>query len=271
MKIEEAEFTAFDFETTGLYPFNGDRICEIGALRFRLNSRKPRSFHSLIDPERRISYGAFRVNGITDSMVRGKPLIGDVLPVFLKFIEGSVLVAYNAPFDLGFLKSSMGTESAKLEGFYVVDALKLARKIFPGIGRYGLGAVAEHLKISRGREHRAIADATMTWKVFRKELQMMKTGGARSVEDIGLYRCVKSDLRDHSEDSVISIIENAIRHDRRVSIIYKSSWKNDSTRRIISPKKIMAGTGHTYVSAYCHLRGEDRTFRLDCMTEISMV
>ena len=67
-----------------------------------------------MDPGRPISYGAFSVNGITDTMLAGKPAIDKVLPGFLKFAEGSVLVAYNAGFDLGFLESAMGEDKAVL-------------------------------------------------------------------------------------------------------------------------------------------------------------
>ncbi|MBN2453868.1 MAG: 3'-5' exonuclease, partial [Candidatus Omnitrophica bacterium] len=151
MILEEAIFTVFDFETTGLYPYTGDRICEIGAVRTGIRSGKPATFHSLIDPERPISPGAFRVNGITEGMVKGKPVIDEVLPDFLKFIEGSVLVAYNAGFDLGFLDAALGADAAILRGYYVIDALRLARKLFPSIGRYSLGIVADSLGISAGR------------------------------------------------------------------------------------------------------------------------
>ena len=271
MLIEDADFTVFDFETTGLYPYNGDRICEIGALRFGIRSRKPHSFHRLIDPRRRISPGAFRVNGITDAMVRGKPVIGDVLPDFLEFINGSILVAYNAPFDLGFLQAALDNDAVILEGHHVIDALQLARRLFPGIGRYGLGSVADYLGIPRGREHRAIADATMTWKVFRKEIAMMMRDGVKSVEDIERCRTIKSSARNITKDYRITIIEDAIREQRQLSIVYRSEWNSGTTNRIISPKEVRLGYDHSYVRAYCHLRKEERTFRLDCMVDICVV
>lgn len=271
MLIEDADFTVFDFETTGLYPYNGDRICEIGALRFGIRSRKPHSFHRLVDPQRRISPGAFRVNGITDAMVRGKPLIGDVLPDFLKFVNGSILVAYNAPFDLGFLQAALGIDAVMLEDYYVIDALRLARRLYPGIGRYGLGSVTDYLGIAKGREHRAIADATMTWKVFKREIALIMSDGIKTVEDIERYRIVKSSAINITKDYRIEIMEDAIRRQRQVLIVYRSAWNSGTTNRIISPKELMLGHDHSYVKAYCHLRKEERTFRLDCMVEVSVV
>jgi DNA polymerase III epsilon subunit len=218
MKLEEAVFTVFDFETTGLYPYTGDRICEIGALKFDINSVKPKSFHSLVDPKRSISYGAFRINGITDAMVRGKPVIDEVLPEFLKFIRGSVLVAYNAGFDVGFLEASLGTGTGILEDYYIIDALKLARRLFPGIGRYGLGFVAGALNIEVGPEHRALADAIMTWKVFREELSILNREGVKTVEDIDRFRMRSSPSLSTVKDYKIDVVEEAIRREKRLNI-----------------------------------------------------
>lgn len=218
MKLEEAVFTIFDFETTGLYPYTGDRICEIGALRFGVNSAKPRRFHSLVDPERRISYGAFRINGITDAMVRGKPVIAEVLPEFLKFISGSVLVAYNAGFDVGFLEASLGGRAEILEDYYIIDALKLARRLFPGIGRYGLGSVAGSLSIKVVSEHRAIADAIMTWKVFKRELSILSREGVKTVEDIDRFRMRSSPSVSMVKDYKTHLVEEAIDQEKRLNI-----------------------------------------------------
>jgi DNA polymerase III epsilon subunit family exonuclease len=218
MKLEEAVFTVFDFETTGLYPYTGDRICEIGALRFGINSVKPESFHSLIDPERAISYGAFRINGITDAMVSGKPVIGEVLPEFLRFINGSVLVAYNAGFDVGFLEASLGSWAGMLEDYYIIDALKLARRLFPGIGRYGLGSVAGSLNIEVGPEHRALADAIMTWRVFKEELSILSREGVKTVEDIDRFRMRSSRSLGTVKDYKTCVIEEAIRREKRLNV-----------------------------------------------------
>ncbi|MFH1190498.1 MAG: 3'-5' exonuclease [Candidatus Omnitrophota bacterium] len=219
MKLKEAVFTVFDFETTGLSPYTGDRICEIGALRFAIDSARPKSFHSLVDPGRPISYGAFRINGITDAMVRGKPAIGEVMPGFLEFIGGSVLVAYNAWFDVGFLEASLGPGAGILEDYYIIDALALARRLFPGIGRYGLGFVAGSLNIDVGPEHRALADAMMTWKVFRKELTILKRSGVETVEDIDRFRMRSSRSLNTVRDLKPRLVDEAIRREKRLNTV----------------------------------------------------
>jgi DNA polymerase-3 subunit epsilon len=188
MKIDECEFTIFDVETTGLFPNHGDKICEIAAIRVNSCCKKARKFSSLIDPERSISYGAFTVNRITSDMLAGKPTIDQVLPFFLKFSEGSVLVAYNAGFDLGFLESAMGEDKDILKKYFVIDALALARRLFPGAPRYSLGILARYLGIETPSQHRAMADASMAWKVFEKELSLINAEGIEYVKDIAYKR-----------------------------------------------------------------------------------
>ena len=196
MRISKSEFTIFDVETTGLFPHHGDKICEIAAIRVNSSCRRARKFSSLIDPERPISYGAFSVNRITGDMLSGKPTIDEILPFFLKFTEGSVLVAYNAGFDLGFLESAMGNDKDILKNYFVIDALALARRFFPDAGRYSLGVLARYLGIETPSQHRALADASMTWKVFEKELSIITAEGIEYVKDIAYKR--------RSMDGVIS-------------------------------------------------------------------
>ncbi|MCM8760871.1 MAG: exonuclease domain-containing protein [Candidatus Omnitrophica bacterium] len=267
MKLREASFTVFDVETTGLYPYSGDRICEIGAIKFS-PARKVKKFHTLIDPRRPISAAAFKVNGITEDMLRGKPCIEDVLPSFMKFIEGSILVAYNAGFDVGFLEAALGPNKATLEGYYIIDALKLARTLFPDIGRYDLANVVRSLGIHPRREHRALSDAFMTLEVFKKELAILKSLGISTVESIENVSSKKISPLRLVSDWRLRQIEEAIREQKKLNITYKSSWNNTLTQRIITPKKIRSGYDRSYIVAHCHLRNQERVFRLDCIVDM---
>lgn len=267
MRIEDCDFTIFDVETTGLYPYSGDRICEIAAIRSGPSCKKPKKFSALVDPGREISYGAFSVNGITSRMVAGKPTIEKVLPRFLKFAGNSVLVAYNAGFDLGFLENALGENKKALDDHLVIDALALARKLFPGAGRYNLGAISRHLGIEPPVEHRALADASTTLKVFEKELSIMISQGIKDVEDIVYQRSGRGRpvqvLR--VKDYKVKVIEDAIRQQKKLNITYKSSWNNEVTTRVITPREIQDGYDRSYVVAFCHLRNGERNFRIDCI------
>jgi len=168
----------------------------------------------MVDPLRPISYAAFSVNGITDEMVRGAPTIDEVLPHFLEFIKESALVAYNAGFDLGFIEHSLGEEKVLLEDYFIIDALALARRLFPGIGRYNLGSVSRSLGIKCAGEHRALSDAALTWRVFEKEMTLLAAEGCRSVEDIAVNRLKKAAAARKVRDYKTHLIERAIREQK---------------------------------------------------------
>lgn len=263
MRLSQAHFTIFDFETTGLYPYYGDGICEIGAIRVSPGKRRTSKFHRMVDPERPISRGAYAVNGITEEMVRGMPTIEKVLPQFLRFIKGSVLVAYNAGFDLGFLECALGRKKEVLDDYYIIDALSLARRLFGGAGRYNLGSVANFLGYASGPEHRAMADALMTWKVFEKELEILKSEGVESVEDVAKIRTRRVPAAAVVKDFKEKLIEEAIREQKRLNITYRSTWTNAVTTRTITPLEIRRGYDRSYLIAHCHLKNEERNFRLD--------
>ncbi|MCX5679851.1 MAG: exonuclease domain-containing protein [Candidatus Omnitrophica bacterium] len=273
MKIDEATFAIFDFETTGLYPYSGDMICEVACVMWQPSKRGIRKFHSLVNPGRPISYGAHSVNGINDDMVKDSPIIEDILPGFLKFIEGSVLVAYNAGFDLGFLEAALGEEKNILKDYYVVDALTLARRLFHGIGRYNLGNVSMSLGIDPEGEHRALADVMMTWRVFKKELDILKSEGVDTIADIAYIPSgrKRKPAALKVKDYKVKLIEEAIREEKRLSIVYRSVWNDSVTKRIITPKEIRFGYDRSYVIAHCHLKNEERNFRVDGIVDISSV
>jgi len=264
MRFDEADFTVFDLETTGLYPYAGDRICEIGALRVCRGGSSVIEFHALVDPRRPISPGAHRVNGITDSMVRGKPTIEAVLPDFLAFLKDSVLVAYNAPFDMGFLDHALGADARALDGYLVVDALKLARRCFPGLHRYNLDAVSLRLGIGRTATHRAVADARATLQVMERSFAILREEGVADINEIATRR----EAAARQPGSVERAIRNATSAGAAITITYFSMWNNSLTRRTITPRSIERSADASYVVAYCHLRNEVRHFRLDCVVDV---
>jgi len=272
MRIDKAVFAIFDFETTGLYPYSGDRICEVACVRIEPLRRTVKKFHSLVNPQRPMSYGAYSINGITDDMVKDAPTIEEILPEFLKFIKGSVLVAYNAGFDLGFLEAALGEKKDALKDYYVVDALTLARRLFRGIGRYNLGNVAMSLGIDSEGEHRALADVMMTLGVFKKELAILKLEGVDTIADIAYTpsgRKQKSSALK-VKDYRIKLIEEAIREEKRLNIVYRSVWNDSVSKRVITPKELRSGYDRSYVIAHCHLKNEERNFRVDGILEISL-
>jgi DNA polymerase-3 subunit epsilon len=120
-------YVAADVETTGLDPRAGDRICEVGFVRF-LRGVAVDSLVSLVNPDRPISPGATAVNGITDEMVAGAPSFADLLPRIVEFLSDDPLVFHNAPFDLSFLADEARRCGGEWPANPFVDTLPLARK-----------------------------------------------------------------------------------------------------------------------------------------------
>ncbi len=164
-------FVVFDIETTGLNPTR-DKITEIGALRVR-DGEITDSFHSLINPGIPIPMEIIKLTGITDEMVKGAPSAEQVIPRFLDFVDDGVLVAHNAPFDLGFLQVVAADLGLRIKN-EVVDTLAITRRLFPRLKSHKLSALATHLKIDTNRAHRAKDDAMTTARVLIKCITRIK-------------------------------------------------------------------------------------------------
>ena len=123
----------FDTETTGLDPFQGHRLVEIGCVELVNRFPTGRTFHCYINPERDIPGEAFAVHGLSSDFLKDKPIFSDVADDLLAFIDGSRLVAHNAGFDLGFLNAELErAEYPAIPRDQLIDTLLLARRKYPG-------------------------------------------------------------------------------------------------------------------------------------------
>ncbi|GIL17115.1 MAG: hypothetical protein BroJett040_08660 [Oligoflexia bacterium] len=168
-------FIAFDLETTGTVP-GVDQIVEIGAVRF-IDGLPEATFSTLIDPQMPIPPGASAVNGISNDMVKGKPVIESLLEPFSQFCGADPLVAHNAPFDFQFILSDYKKHEFTAPQGIVLDTLPIARKVFPGLANYKLGTLVQHLKIPSSNFHRAEEDATYAGKLFLELLKRISVNG----------------------------------------------------------------------------------------------
>lgn len=166
-------YIVFDLETTGLSAAAGHRVIEIGAVALE-NGRPAAEFHSLIHCERRISWGARRVNGISAGMLRGQPPAAEVIPRFAEFIGDHPLVAHNAPFDLSFLRAEFSRCALSIANPHHCT-LGFSRRYFPGLPSYKLENLARHFLgpaiVNRSTLHRAIDDARLTAALWLKIME----------------------------------------------------------------------------------------------------
>ncbi len=172
-------FVVFDLETTGFSPTR-NRIIEIGAVKV-VDGRISDRFSTFVNPGVPIPPRITEVTSITDDMVADAPEITAVLPEFLKFCQGCVLVAHNADFDYSFL-CKKGAEQGLDTEFTVVDTVGVARVLFPHMARYTLDSVAKAMKISLVNHHRAVEDAEATAEIFEKMITLLEKEGIRDLD-----------------------------------------------------------------------------------------
>lgn len=166
----EDEYVVFDIETTG-FSNTSDEITEIGAVKIR-NKEIIDSFGELINPHMPIPLKVQELTGITNDLIKDKPSIDEVLPKFLEFVGGSILVAHNSDFDMGFIRAKAKRLNLAFEN-KDIDTLKLARILLPNLKRHKLNLITNHLGISLENHHRAVDDAKATAQVFIKFMEML--------------------------------------------------------------------------------------------------
>ena len=175
--MEEA-FVVFDIETTGFSPVS-NRIIEIGAVRVEKGSIVDR-FSVFVNPQVPIPFKIEQLTGINDGMVVDAETIEEVLPKFLEFSEGAVMVAHNAGFDMSFIIENCKRQGIERE-FTYVDTVGMARMLLPGLNRFKLDTVAKALNIPLLNHHRAVDDAACTAEIFVKFIAMCRE---RDIENL---------------------------------------------------------------------------------------
>ena len=163
-------FVVFDIETTGFSPVK-NKIIEIGAVKIEKGEITD-YFSVFVNPQIPIPYEITKLTGIQDAMVVEAQTIGQVLPKFLDFCQGAVLVAHNANFDMSFIQENCRRQGFPTEYTYV-DTLGLARVLLPAQGKHTLDAVCKTLKISLENHHRAVDDAKATAEIFQRFIGML--------------------------------------------------------------------------------------------------
>lgn len=182
--------TVFDVETTGLDAAKGHRIIEIAGVRIEDGLiDETKSFVSLVNPERVIPWEAKQVNKISDDDVRMAPGIEEVLPKFLEFAAGSILVAHNANFDMSFLRIEKELCWGYVELPECLCTMRLSQGLFPREFGHSLDAVARRLKLTIPQaRHRALPDVILTAHALLKMIELGSLGidDLRQIAGIGV-------------------------------------------------------------------------------------
>ncbi len=186
--LRDITFCVVDLETTGGSAKDGSMITEVGAVKVR-GGEVLGEFQTLVNPHQAIPPFIAVLTGITDSMVAAAPPVEQVLPQFLEFARGCVLVAHNAPFDVGFLRHFAERQQRPWPAFEVLDTAKLARRVVTrdDAPNCKLGSLAALFGSSTTPNHRALSDARATVDVLHGLMERLGGLGVHTLEELQTF------------------------------------------------------------------------------------
>ncbi len=186
--LRDTTFCVVDLETTGGSAAGGSMITEIGAVKVR-GGEVLGEFQTLVNPHEEIPAFIAVLTGITNAMVSDAPPIEAALPAFLEFARGSVLVAHNAPFDVGFLRHFALLQGRGWPPFEVLDTAKLARRVITrdDAPNCKLSSLAKAFNSSTTPNHRALADARATVDVLHGLMERLGGLGVHTLEELQTF------------------------------------------------------------------------------------
>ena len=233
----DSTFVVFDIETTGFSAVN-DRIIEIGAVKVE-NGVITEKFSEFVNPERPIPFEIEKLTSINDRMVEDAPNISVILPKFMDFCGGSVLVAHNADFDTGFIRHNCEVLGLPYDYTYV-DTLGIARSFLEGLKNYKLDTVVEAMGCTLANHHRAVDDAGATADVFVRFLERFKKKNIRDLDELNTYSAMSVDaIKKLKTYHIILLAKNEI---GRINLyrLVSLSHLDYYARRPRIPKSVLA-------------------------------
>ena len=233
----DSTFVVFDIETTGFSAVN-DRIIEIGAVKVE-NGMITEKFSEFVNPERPIPFEIEKLTSINDRMVEDAPNISVILPRFMDFCKGSVLVAHNADFDTGFIRHNCEVLGLPYDYTYV-DTLGIARSFLEGLKNYKLDTVVEAMGCTLANHHRAVDDAGATADVFVRFLERFKKKNIRDLDELNTYSAMSVDaIKKLKTYHIILLAKNEI---GRINLyrLVSLSHLDYYARRPRIPKSVLA-------------------------------
>ena len=233
----DSTFVVFDIETTGFSAVN-DRIIEIGAVKVE-NGMITEKFSEFVNPERPIPFEIEKLTSINDRMVEDAPNISVILPKFMDFCKGSVLVAHNADFDTGFIRHNCEVLGLPYDYTYV-DTLGIARSFLEGLKNYKLDTVVEAMGCTLANHHRAVDDAGATADVFVRFLERFKKKNIRDLDELNTYSAMSVDaIKKLKTYHIILLAKNEI---GRINLyrLVSLSHLDYYARRPRIPKSVLA-------------------------------
>ncbi len=263
--LSNAQFAFLDLETTGLSPWFGDRICEVGIVLSE-GKRIREQFQVLVNPERPLSPGAASTNGLTDEQLVTAPPFAEIADDVVRWLTGKVVVCHNAQFDIQFLDSEFRRLNREIQIPNLIDTLMLARQNYE-LPSNSLLSIAEAFHIPVKNVHRALDDAHTARSIFFAMMDGLKEVQRAALDDyIGIYN---SPVWPSDGIQLPTELGEAIYSKKKLFIRYIDG-DGEETQRWITPKQVTGLSDYVYLLAHCHMRNAERSFRLDRIIEVRM-
>jgi DNA polymerase III epsilon subunit-like protein len=202
-------------------------------------------------------------------MVKDAPRFGEVAFSVLDFLQDSVIVAHNASFDLGFLSKQLTDLRLPIPKNLALCTLTLARRCFR-FPHYNLGFIAEIFGLKTEVRHRAMADVELTKGIFHFFLQHFRESGLTSLEELLELQGGSIPFLTIRGIVLPPALDEVLQTQGALKIRY-ISLHGEETSRIIEPIEVITNWDYIYLVAFCHLRKEKRTFRLDRILEMEPI
>ncbi len=271
--LRQCPLAVVDVETTGASAELGDRVVEIGIVRYE-NGRPVCEYQQLFDPLRRISPGVTALTGISNDMVAGQPRFAERLHEMVDLLTGAIVLGHNVRFDLSFLNKEFraaGKDITKvLPGAPVLDTVRIARRRF-GRGGNALQRLARYFGYQPSVAHRALADAQTTGFVFERLLEPV--GGW----DLCLCDAMREQggpmglLPANPRQPLLPLeLEEALDARKPVQMEYVDAHGRRTFRRI-EPQEVRRVKGELTLVAHCLLRNDRRHFKLDRIVRLMRI
>ena len=234
-KIDDEEFVVFDIETTGLNSHTNE-IIEIGAVKIK-SGRIVDRYSQLINPGRPIPYHITEITSITDEQVANEPKIDKVIGKFVDFVGDAVLVAHNAPFDMGFIKRDIKKYLNIDYQCSVIDTLQMARDLFPDLKKYGLGDLNKTLGLALEKHHRAVDDSQATANMFIIFLEKYKEKGLEYMKDINTG--FEVNVRKQSLKNIMVLVKTQAGLKNMYRLVSEAHIKYFGNKKARIPKSVL--------------------------------
>lgn len=207
-QINNHSYTFFDFETTGFDPLDTDRIIEIAMIKV-INGTIAERYETFINPQRSIPESASNVNHIYDNDVINAPVFDRTIATdIIRFIGDSILVAHNAPFDIGFLSMEMARCGINFTSWKFIDSLQIAQRLFPTTPNKLVSLINRYNIQQNGDLHRAMVDTEALVDVFFNLIGENNVSGLSTAE---LIKCFGyRSTQENSQEQFPEMIRTAL-------------------------------------------------------------